>query len=120
MNPILSGGGFFPTYAWSHSIALGSRHIGSLPGELGSSGTQVQSLLPLRSTFMLPSSLISAIVAVRDTLGGAAVMAFAIFAASVFGAFQSAAWVTAPSRAKAGIDRSNAGKVAFIGASPCH
>src|ERR1700730_17162646 len=54
MNPILSGGGFFPTYAWSHSIALGSRHIGSLPGELGSSGTQVQSLLPLRSTFMLP------------------------------------------------------------------
>src|SRR5437763_2817770 len=104
MNPILSGGGFLPIYAWSHSIALGSRHIGSLPGELGSSGTQVQSPLPLRSTFIVPSSFISATVAVRDTLGGAAVMAFAIFAASVFGAFHSAAWAAVFSSAAAEIN----------------
>src|SRR3954453_2953291 len=91
MNPILSGGADLAMYACSHSIAFGSRHIGSLPGELGSSGTQVHVPVPLRSTFIVPSSFISATVAVRETLGGAALIAFAIFAASVFGAFHSAA-----------------------------
>src|SRR3954468_8496133 len=110
MNPILSGGVFFSVYACSHSIALGSKHIGSLPGELGSSGTQVQSLLPLRSTFMVPSSFISVTVAVRETLGGAAVMAFAIFAASVFGGFQSAAWPATFSSGTEKIDNKNAGR----------
>src|SRR5256885_659842 len=34
MNPILSGGSDFVRRACNHSIALGSRHIGSFPGVL--------------------------------------------------------------------------------------
>jgi len=53
---------------------------------LPSSGTQVQPLVPLRNSFMLPSSFISATDALLDSAGGAAVIALAIFDASVFGA----------------------------------
>src|SRR5262249_35527386 len=98
MNPTLSGGSDFVIRACNQSIALGSRHIGSFPGVLGSSGTQVHFPLPLRSTFMLPSSFISTTLALRDTAFGAAVIAFAIFAASVLRGFFSTAWAAAPDK----------------------
>src|SRR6516225_5269982 len=108
MNPTLSGGGEWVIKACNHSIAFGSRHIGSLPGVLGSSGTQVHTPAPLRSTVMLPSSRISAMVASRDTARGAALIALAIFAASVFGALCSAAWAISPSIETSKLDRRNA------------
>src|ERR1700739_1766961 len=109
MNPTLLGGdGDCVIKACNHSIAFGSRHIGSLPGELGSSGTHVHSLVPWRSTFMLPSSRISAMVASRETAGGAALIALAIFSVSVFGASCSAAWVMCPSIETIKLDRRSA------------
>src|SRR5262245_8282215 len=62
-----------------------SRHIGSLPGVMGLSGMQVKGPLPSRSTFMLPLSSMSTMVASWATALGAADIALAIFSLSVLG-----------------------------------
>src|SRR5262245_51459849 len=62
-----------------------SRHIGSLPGDIGLSGMQVNGPLPSRSTFTFPFSSMSTIVASWATALGAADIALAIFSLSVLG-----------------------------------
>src|SRR5262249_24494686 len=62
-----------------------SRHIGSLPGDIRLSGMQVKGPLPSRSTFMLPFSSMSTMVASWATALGAADIALAIFSLSVLG-----------------------------------
>src|SRR4051812_16362224 len=68
----------------SHSMAFLSRHIGSLPGELGSSDTQVNSFFPCRIVRILSPS-IAMIVASREIAEGPADIALAMCSASVFG-----------------------------------
>ena len=53
---VASGGGLWPIHACAHLAALASMHIGSGPGVAGLSGMQVQPLLPLRSSVILPSA----------------------------------------------------------------
>ena len=71
-------------------MALPSTHIGSGPGEVGSSGMQVKPLVPWRSMFILPSA---PIVAIEACFARAAGAAFSALATSCFslGAFAACA-----------------------------
>src|SRR5579883_2400811 len=90
MNPILFGGGLWPIHAAAHSHALGSMHIGSSPGDVGSSGMQVHPFVPLRKLRMLPSGAIATIVACPAIAAGAADMALAMSSLSDLGAGSAA------------------------------
>ena len=69
----------------SNPATFGRSSIGSGPGVPGASGRQNQPLLPSRSTTNLPasSSSLSRIVALAETVDGAALIAFSILACSV-------------------------------------
>src|ERR1700761_7374011 len=66
-----------------HCTATLSSHIGGMPTPSGLPGTQVQSLVPLRSTVMAPCGPISATVASLVMLAGPADRARAILASTV-------------------------------------
>src|SRR4051794_10863588 len=76
INPTLSAGGSLRAIiAPTHSSALASMHIGSGPGEFGSSGMQVKPLVPFRIVRISPFSFATMMVAFLATAGGAASIA---------------------------------------------
>src|SRR3954464_1028902 len=82
-KPILpSGGGFFSIYAWSQSRPFSSTHIGSLVGVVGSSGRQVQPLVPFCNSFMSQFTTVEFL----PTASGAADIAFLIKSSSLVAA----------------------------------
>src|SRR5215207_965313 len=84
MKPTLPGaGGLCAMRAWMNSMEFLSMHMGSGPGVLGASGMQVNPLLPLRTVRMVPSELMTTMVAPWLTLAGAAAVALAMISLSV-------------------------------------
>src|SRR5690349_1346494 len=86
MKPtLLVGGDLWSTYAWIHSIALASPHIGSGPGVSGLSAMHVKPLVPLRTTRTLPSLPIAMTVEFFATASGAADIALLMISSSLIG-----------------------------------
>src|SRR5579859_7613165 len=92
MNPTLSAGGLPATMAMSQSMPFGSMHMGSSPGVPGSSGVQVQPLVPFFKVRILPL-LMSTTEASLEMAAGAADMALSMRAWSDLGAAGAAAKV---------------------------
>src|SRR5690348_3599247 len=83
-KPTLSAGWVWAMYARFHSQAFGSAHMGSGPGVAGSSGMQVQPLVPCFKVRILPSAAMTTTVASRAMDGGAADWALAMSSWSDF------------------------------------
>src|SRR3712207_159964 len=81
MRPTLFGRGFFSSSACPHSMACWSSHS----GEPSLRMKQVKPFVPFWTTFVEPSACGMVMVALLATDGGAAVLALAIYSASVFG-----------------------------------
>src|SRR4030095_8454181 len=86
-----SGGGLWFSIAAIHLPALASKHIGSGPGVVGESGMQVQPLVPLRTSVILPLASAVTIEAFFASDAGAADSALAtgspvavLFAAALY------------------------------------
>src|SRR3979490_1200697 len=101
MSPTLPPSGVaWVIRAWPQLIEVLSRHIGSGPGVLGSSGMQVKALVPERNVRMPPVASMATPAAGFATPEGAADRALLINCASVcFGAAAAAAASGVTSRA---------------------
>src|SRR5438270_5071444 len=78
MTPgVSAGGALWPSIACTHFAALASKHIGCVPGVLGSSGMQVQPFLPARTCFIAPLASATIIAALSAIAAGAADSALA-------------------------------------------
>src|SRR6476660_1845240 len=97
MPPPGAAGGFFSCFihAAAQAAHAWSRHIGSLPplGPAPVDGKQTHPFVPARSCFISPPSAAgkSMIVAFAEIPGGAALIALAIFCASVLPVLAAAA-----------------------------